>query len=176
MNEEELKELLDKGDRILQESNKALSFEIAKKGHFLSEEFLKRENPTIDEYNAIMNCFDKAIEYDKSNFMAYFEKAYFIVNTNICTPLITVESIDELIAMYNDFMNKVLELAEGVEKEELRQIYESDRNNLKSAIEDRRNNYPIKHEEITKSECTHCFRTISVSSKFCEHCGKEIRN
>ena len=52
MNEEELKELLDKGDRILQESNKALSFEIAKKGHFLSEEFLKRENPTIDEYNA----------------------------------------------------------------------------------------------------------------------------
>lgn len=174
--EEKLRELDEMTKQTLDNSNKALYFEWMKKGHFLSEEFLKRENPTMEEYNVIMSCFDKALEYIQDENHVYFEKIYFIINTNIETPLITVESIDKILIMYDAFMNKTIELADGEEKEQLKQIYESDRNNIRSAIEERRNNYPTVHEEITQSQCVKCFRTISSNSKFCEYCGSKIDN
>lgn len=173
--EEKFKEFLDEGDRLLEETRKkTLFFQNFKIAHIMSEEFLKKENPTMKEYNEIINYFDTAMEYVQDECHLYFEEIYFIIETNISTPLITVEDIDQLVLLYDVFMNKAIQLAKPDERIQLEEMYQADKQNIRNMIINRRNNYPTIHEQITHIQCTKCLRTIPINSKHCEYCGKEI--
>lgn len=141
------------------------------------QEFIKKENRTMKEYNEILRSFDEIRENLNVEGHFYFEEIYFIINVNILTPLITINSIDIIMGLYDKFMNKAIEtLKTDEEKEQLQRIYNEDCSKLKSAIEDRRNNYPTIHEEITKKQCMHCLRTIDIESEYCEYCGNKIED
>ena len=172
---EKLQEFLNEGERILEDSTKkALFFQNLKIAHIMSEEFLKKENPTMDEYNEIINYFDMAMEYVKDECHLYFEEIYFIIETNISTPLITVEDIDKLVLLYDVFMNKAIQVAKPDERIQLEEMYQADKQNIRNMVIDRRNNYPTTHEQITCIQCTNCLRTVPINSEYCKHCGKEI--
>ena len=188
---EEIKEKLSRGENVdtemerlnemtnqkLIEANEATMKEAYKKLlyglHQMGEEFIQKENHTMKEYNKILSLFDDTREKVNIEGHFYFEEIYFIINVNILTPLVTIDNINDSCILYEKFMNKAIETAENDEdRGQLQTIYNNDINKIKSAIEDRRNNYPTIREKITTKQCLHCLRTISINSDFCEYCGK----
>ncbi len=143
--------------------------------HQMGQEFIQKENHTMEEYNEILSWFDNTREKTNVEGHFYFEEIYFIINVNILTPLITIDNIDDIIIIYDKFMNKAIETVETIEEQEqLKRIYEEDRKNIRNSIEDRRRNYPTIREKITKKICQHCLRSINIDSQVCQYCGYQI--
>ncbi len=183
----EIKEKASRGENVdyeMQILNKMMELKLKEaykqvlfKMHNTTQEFLQKENHTMNEYDEIISSFDDIREKVDVDGHFYFEEIYFILDVNTLTPLITINDIDTIIILYEKFMKKAIETVEtNEEKEDLKKIYNEDCSKIKSAIEDRRNNYPTIREEITKKQCLHCLRTIDIDSDYCEYCENKIEN
>lgn len=173
MNKEDIEKLFKETDMI---SNKLEGYRLLREIHLLAENFLNKENPTMEEYNKIIVLFDSYMSAYPLDMMLYIEEISFIVDVNIKTPLITIESIDKIIRLYEGFVKRAMELSDTLEdRKKLQEIYDNI-NNERKDIEYRRNNYLTKKEDIIYEQCENCLRTIYKNNNFCNHCGNILNH